>query len=87
MTVVRDREEVILVAAMPRGETNQLRRLYQDADRSQEAFQASSASQYSNRPHASLKNREDVTNFNWTVKFHPSCCPDPASSDLQFFGA
>jgi hypothetical protein len=41
MTVVRDREGVIVIAAMPRGETDQLRRLYQDAGRTQEAFQAS----------------------------------------------
>jgi hypothetical protein len=45
MTFVRDREGVILMAAVPRGETDQLRRLYQDADRTQEAFQASFASQ------------------------------------------
>jgi len=38
-------------------------------------------------PHASLKNREDVTKFSWTVKFHPPCCPSPAPSDWQLFGA
>ena len=44
MTVVRDHEGVILMAAMLRRETDQLRRLYQDADRTQEAFRVSLAS-------------------------------------------
>ena len=45
MTVFWDREGLILMAEMPRGETDQLRRICQDADRTQETFQASSASQ------------------------------------------
>jgi hypothetical protein len=39
------------------------------------------------RPHASLKNREDVTKFSCKVLFHPPCCPDPAPLDFNLFVA
>jgi hypothetical protein len=45
MTVFWEREGVIFADAMQRGETDQLRRLNQEAYRTQEAFQAGSASQ------------------------------------------
>jgi hypothetical protein len=45
MTVFWEREGVIFADVMRRGETDQLRRLNQETYRTQEVFQAGSASQ------------------------------------------
>jgi histone-lysine N-methyltransferase SETMAR len=39
------------------------------------------------RPHTSLKAREAITKFDWTVLPHPPYSPDLAPSDFHLFGA
>lgn len=41
----------------------------------------------SSRSHTSLKTREAITKFGWTVLTHPPYSPDIASSDFHLFGA
>jgi len=77
-------------------EDSQLRRLHQDADRTQEALQTSPVSQEPNRILASawqckaahsLKIRNTITKFGWTVLPQPHYSPDLAPSDFHLFGA